>query len=1007
VRAREVLVALVAFALLTAALFSEVTFGGATVASAPHIPFTLPEGPVGYAHWATIPLIDPYGPGWIHEANFRYRDAAIRHWEAPLWHPYEACGNPYLAGLLPGLFFPTNWLMHAAEPPLGFDLAYLARLVLAGWFTYLFLRVHRLRRAAAGIGGLLYLGTGYLLLSLNLSNAAVEACVPGLLLGLERLLAQGRLRDRVLAAAMIFLVLAGGNPQATFLALLLGGGYAAARLAARQLAARRGRAASPALARSVLDLAVVHVAAALLAAPQYGPFLEFVARAAHLHPPGLAMSTQPWQTFVQWIAPGFFEHALDPAVPSRNYYFFGAAPLALGVAALGAGGPAFLRRFVLGGFAVTAAWYFGLPGFRHLGALPGASQILIGKYLGVYLCLFAALLAALGLDRLLARPTRGAALRLGLGALLVAGILATFVALWHGGGLAGIARDNLRVGPGDPVQPHLGSAAWVLPLLGLMAGLLAWRPDRRRPIVAAIALVVAGAVYHDRPGPYPPRQPLYEPPAFLAALKGDPLAQRIYSPDLVLAPNTATAFGLRDIRYAEALKIRRYADLIVRAFGYPDAGNYFPMRHARPGVPVHALSLLGVRYCLSQDALMPLAPPVLAAGATRRGALDLREAAGRLTGTLEAPPGEVTTVRVWRIDPADVKVVAAATIAPSHEEHVFLRAPGERAGDRLFSVGLRSSTPATVEITSVAWNGRVLDPGALLPGAHRANAARIEGAGLLVTTPNVLGLPGADADAPAELSLRVRARTPDRAAVEIGLVSERCERLATVGPFQGGAGVPRREPVDFALESWRGQEVVLAVEVSGLGRLHGFGFQPDGLELRGRFDRIEVHENLRALPRAFGVHAADVIADEAAALEQLLDPTFPCRERVILPAAPPGGLRLPAEPPSRPPRVEVRREAPGGARLELRASFEADGFLVLHDNHYPGWRATVNGSPAPICRANHTFRAVPVPAGEHTVVFTFAPASWRIGWAVAPGGLLLLAAAGLRRPGTRRRRPPG
>jgi hypothetical protein len=52
---------------------------------------------------------------------------------------------------------------------------------------------------------------------------------------------------------------------------------------------------------------------------------------------------------------------------------------------------------------------------------------------------------------------------------------------------------------------------------------------------------------------------------------------------------------------------------------------------------------------------------------------------------------------------------------------------------------------------------------------------------------------------------------------------------------------------------------------------------------------------------------------------------------------------------------------------------------VVLDNHYPAWQAAVNGHSTPIYRANHTFRAIAVPAGEHTVTFHYAPEALRTG----------------------------
>ena len=169
----EIVLSLLVYGVLVSLFFHNVVFGDRTVASAPHIAFTLPEGPYGFEARdpdARIPLYDPWGPGHIHEANFPYRDRAVRSGALPLWHPHEACGNPYLAGLLPGLLFPPSYIMHLVPPTRGFDITFLARLVLAGWLMFLFLRVHGLRRPAAFLGGAAFLGSGYMVISLNLWN---------------------------------------------------------------------------------------------------------------------------------------------------------------------------------------------------------------------------------------------------------------------------------------------------------------------------------------------------------------------------------------------------------------------------------------------------------------------------------------------------------------------------------------------------------------------------------------------------------------------------------------------------------------------------------------------------------------------------------------------------------------------------------------------------------------------------------------------------------------------
>lgn len=52
---------------------------------------------------------------------------------------------------------------------------------------------------------------------------------------------------------------------------------------------------------------------------------------------------------------------------------------------------------------------------------------------------------------------------------------------------------------------------------------------------------------------------------------------------------------------------------------------------------------------------------------------------------------------------------------------------------------------------------------------------------------------------------------------------------------------------------------------------------------------------------------------------------------------------------------------------------------LFSEIYYPkGWQITIDGKPAEMLRANYTLRALPIPAGEHTVVFKFEPTSIKI-----------------------------
>ena len=71
-------------------------------------------------------------------------------------------------------------------------------------------------------------------------------------------------------------------------------------------------------------------------------------------------------------------------------------------------------------------------------------------------------------------------------------------------------------------------------------------------------------------------------------------------------------------------------------------------------------------------------------------------------------------------------------------------------------------------------------------------------------------------------------------------------------------------------------------------------------------------------------------------------------------------------------------------KVRLAVNMEDPGWVVLSDTFYPGRTASVDGEAVDIYRANHLFRAVRVPDGEHTVVFSYFPTRLKL-------GLLLMA----------------
>ena len=89
-------------------------------------------------------------------------------------------------------------------------------------------------------------------------------------------------------------------------------------------------------------------------------------------------------------------------------------------------------------------------------------------------------------------------------------------------------------------------------------------------------------------------------------------------------------------------------------------------------------------------------------------------------------------------------------------------------------------------------------------------------------------------------------------------------------------------------------------------------------------------------------------------------------------------------------------------RVVIRANSSGPGLVILSDNHYPGWKARVDGRDTPAERVDYLLRGVLVPPGAHTVEFYYDPLSWRV--AGSSLSVALLALGGLALVGWRRRR---
>jgi len=166
---------------------------------------------------------------------------------------------------------------------------------------------------------------------------------------------------------------------------------------------------------------------------------------------------------------------------------------------------------------------------------------------------------------------------------------------------------------------------------------------------------------------------------------------------------------------------------------------------------------------------------------------------------------------------------------------------------------------------------------------------------------------------------------------------------------------------------------------------------------------VRIYRYIHPLPRAAIYHHAALTHSENDTLRKLADPALDVFQTVVLDEASLTDTE-------RAHVAAINRQAPAPVEsasirsyqsqdVQIDASLDRAGILVLNDTAYPGWVVDVDGKAASWIDANYLFRGVLLSSGKHTVRFRYRSASFRRGAAVSS-----LAFAGLVIGGLLRRR---
>jgi hypothetical protein len=228
----------------------------------------------------------------------------LLHGELPLWNRAYSGGQPLAANPAYEVFYPPQWLIWLPSFHFGFQLHILVHFVIAAWGMFALLRGLGARALAATFGAAAFVLCGpYLSLATKLPLLFALSWMPLALHCARKAILSRNRRDIAVAALVLAMQLIIGEPTMAMQTWALIGGYAL-WTARSQIAAR------------LTTVAIIGVFAALLAAIQLLPALDFTRDSVRSEPFEFRVVSNwsmPLVRPVEMFLPALFRHVTNEA----------------------------------------------------------------------------------------------------------------------------------------------------------------------------------------------------------------------------------------------------------------------------------------------------------------------------------------------------------------------------------------------------------------------------------------------------------------------------------------------------------------------------------------------------------------------------------------------------------------------------------------------------------------------------------------------------------------------
>jgi hypothetical protein len=922
----------------------------------------------------------------------------------PLWTPDIFCGMPLFGAAQAGVLFPLNWFYLAFGTPVATNLMMLSSYMVAALGAYLYARRSGSSVAGAALTSLIWQGSGFLIGQIGHTNILhTAALLPWVLWAIDGYGESGKRSRGLLLAALVAVQVFAGHQQTLVYGLLFAAAYAVVMWRG-QAVPRQSTQPRTAYLRSLIFIA----AGLVLAAVQVLPMMEMLRsslRASASYDFFTSFSLPPhflWTFLAPYVVGGgdgqlFRAPYLGPAYYGEYVGYVGLATIALTIVAVALKRDArttFYGVVVLAGLLLALGRYAPFDSYKLIYAVPVLNLFRVPARHLMEVEFALAVLAGRGLTAIISAGDRSKALRwVTISGAMVLGL--TCLAVTFG------RPVDFRLGRTGPVSLLRAPELFLPILLAAGSGWALYRLARGRRfallcfwVVIALDLSLWGQSTGWRVASPRLDFELWREPATVRFLRERATPDRAARPDRILTqdyffdPNQTVVVP----KPGGAGWVPSLQPDIYMMYGVENAAGYDGFGLARYSRLAGDMKIWGD---------LADAERTLRGESRELDLLNVRYLLARSSAATSDPVSE-------RLDfPAATEVYGGEPFAEGS-----LNAKGILAGERLSFKAPTVEVDHVALLTSLAWSEQVPDheivanirlhakdgrtfPFELRAGDHTSEwshdrpeiQARIKHGRAPVATSYEVK----DGQVKYEAHTYFCAFSlPQKAAIDgveitgtrVGVAPQLVLSLHRLTLVEGERAFPLRA-------EWLEKEPVASVSEPSRPE------QPESVSRWtpiGEVDQVAVFENTRMLPRAW-LAAGELVASDEEQLSIIRSgktptglPWDPLKQ--VLVEMRTGLDYANGDGPPKDRAAEITLSQP--SQIDVKTESAAPSFLVLSENHYPGWRASVDGKPAEIKRVNYNQRGVAVPAGKHLVTFVY-----RLGSVLAGLAVSLVTLAGL------------